>query len=115
MTTSSIATKQPEPKREYWLTQIKQWQESQLSQQAYCEKAGIKYSTFVYWRSLLLSESRPEPKPFVPVKLLPQKAESSTQQFIQMKLHHGHVVMIPCALGIKDIAQLIQLVGETHA
>jgi hypothetical protein len=33
-------------KREFWQNQINQWQESHLSQSAFCERSGIKLSTF---------------------------------------------------------------------
>lgn len=33
-----------------WTKQIKDWETSGLTQRAYCEREGLKYSTFDYWR-----------------------------------------------------------------
>lgn len=37
-------------KQEVWQSHMDQWKQSKLSQEKYCEQAGINYHTFVYWR-----------------------------------------------------------------
>lgn len=55
--------------RQHWLTLIKQWEESKLSQQAYCTKLGINLNSFTYWRGKFLSSASREVKAkFVRVK-----------------------------------------------
>jgi hypothetical protein len=105
-----------EQKREYWSTHIKQWQESNLSQQAYCVQAGIKYGTFVHWRGILQGKTRKQRKSFVPVKLISLEEKiKPLNSAIQIKLPNGRVVTIPMTLDIKDIAILIKCLGEDHA
>ena len=36
-------------KKEYMLSQVDAWKQSGISQQTFCDKAGIKLSTFSYW------------------------------------------------------------------
>ena len=57
-------------KQRHWLTHIKQWQESKLSQQAYCTQLGINLNSFSYWRSKFVSsDSRELKAKFVRVKV----------------------------------------------
>ena len=44
-----------EAKWSYWTKQIKDWQASGLSRNAYCEREGLKPTTFDYWRPLIVS------------------------------------------------------------
>jgi hypothetical protein len=45
-------------KIEYWQQHIKTWQESDLSQIAYCTSQDIKVHNLTYWRKRLSSPSR---------------------------------------------------------
>jgi hypothetical protein len=36
-------------KNEFMLSRVESWKQSGLSQQAYCDQAGIKLGTFSYW------------------------------------------------------------------
>ena len=42
-----------EAKWAYWTKQIKDWQASGLSRNAYCQREGLKPTTFDYWRPLI--------------------------------------------------------------
>ena len=42
-----------EAKWAYWTKQIKDWQASGLSRNAYCKREGLKPTTFDYWRPLI--------------------------------------------------------------
>jgi hypothetical protein len=110
-------TTDKEKTRDYWSTHMRQWEESNLSQEAYCTKAGIKYNTFVYWRGLLRSEvAQATQKQFIPVLLSENKVTpSDIPRSIQIKLLTGHIVSVPLSLDIKEIATLIHLLGARHA
>ena len=43
-----------EAKWAYWTKQIKEWQASGLSRNAYCKREGLKPTTFDYWRPLIV-------------------------------------------------------------
>ena len=45
-----------EAKWAYWRKQIKDWQASGLSRNAYCRREGLKPTTFDYWRPLIVLE-----------------------------------------------------------
>ena len=42
-----------EAKWAYWSKQIKSWQASGLMRSAYCQREGLKPTTFDYWRPLI--------------------------------------------------------------
>jgi hypothetical protein len=104
-------------KSDYWNLHMEKWKHSKLKQQTYCEQAGISYTTFVYWRGLLLSRSpKTKKEKFVPIKIMPDKSSiQNAPQAIQVKLLSGHIVYIPSTLGIQEIAALIKLLGTAHA
>ena len=45
-----------EAKWAYWGKHIKAWQASGLSRHAYCQREGLKPTTFDYWRPLIVLE-----------------------------------------------------------
>ena len=45
-----------EAKWAYWTKHIKAWQASGLSRHAYCQREGLKPTTFDYWRPLIASD-----------------------------------------------------------
>ena len=55
----------------FWQGQVADWQASGLTQKAYCEEQGLRYTAFGYWVRKLRREAEPSPgkKPtcFVPV------------------------------------------------
>ena len=42
-----------EAKWAYWEKQVKDWRSSGLSRNAYCQREGLKPTTFDYWRPLM--------------------------------------------------------------
>lgn len=46
---------------DYWQEHQDKWVRSGLSQAKYCEQEGIKFSSFCYWRTRILSEEAPKP------------------------------------------------------
>mgnify|MGYP001793764273 CR=1 FL=1 len=55
--------KRDQAKRQQWQQHIAQWQQSGLSQRAFCVSAGLKFATFDYWRRALIAEQAIENKP----------------------------------------------------
>jgi hypothetical protein len=71
-TQTAIVTNQ-NTKREYWSQHIKQWQDSKLSQERYCNNNQISYNTFVYWKGVLKEKSENSSvKQFLPVEITSQ-------------------------------------------
>lgn len=105
-------------RRETWLSHIEACNKSDLNHAAYCQSVGISYSSFKYWRGILLNENADKNKEkFVAVKIekpRPSASESSPRS-IQVKLVSGNVVYIPATLSMTDIGQLIRSLESAHA
>jgi hypothetical protein len=102
------------PKKGFWLEHVKQWESSNLSQQAYSTQEGITYGTFVYWRGQFLLESgHSKARQFLPVEVKQQ--HSDTPQSVKIKLITGNIVCIPTSVGIPEIAKLIRLLECSNA
>lgn len=103
------------PKQEFWLNHIKQWEASTLSQQAYCLQAGIKHTTFIYWRRQFSFETATRaPQQFAKVEIKSENPADSSQS-IKLKLITGNVISIPYAIGISEIVKLIRLLESRDA
>ena len=117
MTKQSLNTIDKDKQREYWAEHVQEWKRSNLKQQAYCLKAGISYSSFVYWKGVLSpKDSLNIQKAFVPVKVI--NNDSGTTDIsseIKIKLTTGHVVCIPLTMELEKISRLIHLLGISHA
>lgn len=50
MTEDPTVESKPEQKRRRWKAHIESWQNSGLSQSAYCREHGLKLHQFIYWR-----------------------------------------------------------------
>ncbi len=103
--------------RQHWLSHIKQWEDSKLSQQEYCTRTGINFNSFTYWRGKFLSSASIDAKAkFVRVKTaVNHVTHVDVPRSIQIKLLTGHVVYIPSNLDVSEIAKLINLLGAPHA
>lgn len=105
-------------KRALWRSHVEKWKESKLGQEAYCQAANINYNTFVYWRGVLLAESRESgQQKFAAVQVTRSMSEARADapKAIQIKLLSGHVVYLPVAIGIQEIAVLLQSLGKANA
>ena len=63
----------------FWQSQVAQWQDSGLTQVAYCRQQGLKVSQFGYWKKRLLPPPSPQTAPravpgFIPVQLTSARA-----------------------------------------
>lgn len=101
-------------KRDYWQNQIKQWQQSNLSQSTFCQQSGIKLSSFVYWRGILLEPENKAINKFVPIKIVKDLNVNKPVKSIKIKLLTGHVIYLPVEIGINEIAKLIHTIGLPH-
>jgi hypothetical protein len=105
-------------KRALWRSHVEKWKESRLSQEAYCQATNINYNTFVYWRGVLLAESRESgQQKFAAVKVTQKMPElrADAPKAIQIKLLSGHVVYLPFAIGMQEITVLLQSLGHINA
>ncbi len=86
--------------KSYWLKQIKNYKTSGLpSKSVYCREAGVSYHRFIYWSEKLGKELAKEnfatkPKEFIPVKLTPKSAPSTTAPLYILELRQGHRLLI---------------------
>jgi hypothetical protein len=91
-------------KIEYWQQHIKAWQESDLSQIAYCTSQDIKVHNLTYWRKRLSSPSRN--------KLIP--LEVPVPSTVRLILGSQVVIELP-ADHVADILVSLRDRGLLHA
>jgi hypothetical protein len=80
----------------FWQGQVAQWQDSGLTQVAYCRQQGLKVSQFGYWKKRLLpapsreATSRAVPG-FIPVQLASVRATVTVvlNERLRVEVHPG--------------------------
>ncbi len=103
-------------KREEWLSHMNACKQSHLNHAEYCRSVGISYSSFKYWRGVLLNKERVNyGEKFVKIEKPVASISEASPRSIQVKLVSGHVVYIPATLSMVDIGQLIRSLENGHA
>ena len=93
-----------EAKWAYWTKVIDDWRASGLTRNAYCQREGLKPTTFDYWRPLILpghadaklanQASAGERVTLVPVKVI-DPPRDSTPEVLTLKSPSGWEVRLP--------------------
>jgi hypothetical protein len=94
-----------------WLAISREWEESDLSQKAYCESKGISWRVFNQSRTKLMAKGLVKPRykhskvklleermEFIPVSLpdiLSEAPKSGAKDWIEIQLPYGIVLRIP--------------------
>lgn len=95
----------PSYKSGFWKDHSSAWKLSELTQQAYCEQAGISYRHFVYQHSRLLKQRKRHASKFIESK--PKSVNSNNQSAaLQLLLPNG----VRIGIGHEVNASLLQTV-----
>jgi len=88
--------------RAQFLAMINQWQQSSLSQKAFCTENKIAYHVFHYWYGVYKSEQKPSGT-FLPVNIT-----QVAQEQIILKGHSGIELQVPITdRSVRFIKQLL--------
>lgn len=98
-------------KQKLWRDRVAQWEQSGLSQVAFCQKHRLVYGTFVYWRSHLKKLNTKcvtqDPVTFFPITL---KAEPEAALVLQINEHYR--IELRTGFDASLLAQVIQTVQQ---
>ena len=99
-------------RQRYWQDHIGRWRSSGMTQKDYCQKNGLKWSTFHYWRKRLQELC-------APVSLI-QVAIGSGQSSQTVRDWHGLVLLVGDRYKVQvgdefnpaTLARLVQTLGQ---
>lgn len=95
-----------------WQQHINDWQQSSLSQAAFCKAHQLSYHQFIYWRQKLLSQSSDTPatpsKQLVPVHCIPE-ATAVAAEGLSLILPNGVRIH---GIGSTNLTLACQLVAQ---
>lgn len=90
-------------------SEVKRWQESGLSQRAFCELSGIKLTTFTYWAYKRIARDQQQSnKGFVPLHPPGQASQTVPEGLLEIIYPNGVRVKAGSA-DLKTITNLISL------
>ena len=96
-----------ENNRQRWLKRIMDWQQSGLSQKAYCEQHHLGLASFQRWRHIFMTEEKSNESPsmtFLPVNVVESKASSLT-----VLINENLRLEIPAGFDPTTLKQVIQV------
>ncbi len=88
----------------YWQQHFNRWQESALTQRAYCAREGLALSTFDRWRRLIRTGSV---KPDAALTLVPVPVESPVPH-PTLRRPTGWELRLPASLSLTELASLLK-------
>jgi hypothetical protein len=89
-----------------WQKHLESWQQSGISQQKYCEQAGIKKSSFQYWRKKLDAPVGSAGN-FIELKIKPLKQKS----YIEIILPNRYRIRFSGDLQLEEIKNVLKIAG----
>ena len=93
-----------EGRRAYWQSQVRQWQRSGLSKQAYCREHGLKAASLYRWCARLRAGETTQPG-FVPVRL---PSVGANGYALELMLVNGGVLRIGAGADPLWVSQLVR-------
>ena len=98
-------------KQKLWRDRLAQWEQSGLSQVAFCKKHQLVYGTFIYWRSHLrklnTKSITQDPVTFFPITF---KTEQEAQLVLQINEHYR--IELRTGFNASLLTQVIQAVQQ---
>jgi len=105
-----------EETRELWRNHMKTWQESGLSQAAYCRQHQIKGHKFLYWKKRLLRKPASSVSPTfaeLPIGKIFGKPTRSTLGPIRIEVRGGYQIAIEKGFDPQTLLELIRVLDST--
>jgi len=83
----------PKKRRQFWESQIENWQQSGLRQAEYCRKNNLKQNRMIYWRKRI-GQTRETGVSFVPLKIIPAGLEQASRANLSVTTPNGFKIEI---------------------
>ncbi len=92
----------------HWKNHIEAWQNSGLSQAAYCRRHGLNANTFSGRLRDYRAGRTPTTPELIPVELRPMATPSEA---LVLRLPRGHHLELPATVSPRWLAELLQCLG----
>jgi hypothetical protein len=105
----------------HWRGVIEDWKKSGLTQVRFCHDRGITRTGLAYWRREIRIRDRmrfPEtsgknPRPFVPVNIVPLPSRISPGQ-VEIELENGRKIRVGPEIDSARLRTLVEIVGSVR-
>ena len=97
----------------YWASQVSAWEQSGLSQAAFCRRQGLKGGTFAWWKRQLRQAVDKRPKRGRPGKATGRFVEvqlAASRPEYEVLLACGRSIRVPSAFDPQVLSRLITAV-----
>ena len=96
-----------ENNRQRWFKRITDWQQSELSQKAYCERHHLGLASFQRWRRLFMQEE--VEKDPAPVTFLPINLKETHRAALTIRIDERLCIEVPTGFDPNTLQQVIQV------
>lgn len=98
--------------RKDWRQIIQDWEESELSQSAFCSSRAINFHQFSYYRNKFLNEDRDE-QALIPVRISSASETQPSNNAFILHLKGDARLIIPSSYHEQALKKLLTLLGVT--
>jgi len=95
----------------YWADRHRSWQTSGLSQRSYCQREGLSFASFDYWRrrarTAVSAAAATHPQPQRKLTLVPVQLDIAASRDILLKSPAGWQVALPATLDPGVLSHLL--------
>jgi hypothetical protein len=106
---NSKRIKTPRIDKEKWAQLILEWEKSNESQTAFCNRLNLNIHTFTYVRDKVLKDALS--KKFIPVSIQEENSPSPLIADITLENPKGFKLHIPSLIADEQLIHLLKLVG----
>jgi hypothetical protein len=99
-------------RRAYWEKHVSDWEQSGLTQKAYCSREGLTYGSFKNWRSQLIDKACPQTPSFVEASSVEPEKSLSNALVLQISLSNGSRIGVCAQASDKIIGHVLTLAGK---
>jgi hypothetical protein len=96
----------PQQKHQYWQAQLQAQEDSGLSKAAFCQRQGLRPSTFYYWATKLKAPETPRHHTIHPV-VVSEPEQHNQAHHLTLTLPNGCQLAFPAALEPGTLQRLV--------
>ena len=93
--------------RQRWFERIQAWEQTNLTQKAYCQQHHLGLASFKRWRQLFMTEERS--KASTPVTFLPVSVMEPHAAHLTLRINDKLCLEIPAGFDSTTLKQVIQV------
>lgn len=101
--------------KQKWIALIAEWENSNESQKAFCERLQLNLNTFIYMRGQILAKRNRTENKFITVKVKEELSTHSQNNLLLIENNNGIKIQVSLDTSEIKLLQILKVIGWHHA